>query len=121
MPEFTSDSQQDALSSLQQFAARRVDKDPVFFQRGTCGRGQAAGPGAASVAPDTVAVPACEGRGEGLESGLKSDAPAVSLSPGGLLIQGVGALKIRQRCPRILPSDACMKRDANSAFNVFQT
>lgn len=32
-----SDSQQDALSSLQQFAARGVDEDPIFFQGGTGG------------------------------------------------------------------------------------
>lgn len=52
--------------------------------------------------------------------GLKSDTPAVSLSPAGLLIQGVGALKIRQRRPRILPSDACGDKNGNSAFNVLQ-
>lgn len=31
------DSQQDALSSLQQFAACGVDEDPIFLQRGTRG------------------------------------------------------------------------------------
>lgn len=60
---FVSDSQQDALSSLQQFAARGVDEDSVFFQRGTCGRGQTTGSGAATIASNTIAVPAEEGKG----------------------------------------------------------
>lgn len=36
-PGVVSDSQQDALSSLQQFAARGVDEDPIFFQGGAGG------------------------------------------------------------------------------------
>lgn len=51
-------SQQDALSPLQQLAARRVDEDAVLLQGGTSCLGQAAGPGAAAVAADAIAVPA---------------------------------------------------------------
>lgn len=50
--------QQDALSSLQQLAARRVDEDAVLLQGGTSCLGQTARPGAAAVAADAVAVPA---------------------------------------------------------------
>lgn len=51
-------SQQDALSSLQELAAGRVDEDAVLFQGGTPCLGQATGPGAAAVTADAVAVPA---------------------------------------------------------------
>lgn len=50
-------SQQDALCSLQQLAACGVDEDAVLLQGGTSCLGQTAGPGAAAVAADAVAVP----------------------------------------------------------------
>lgn len=50
-------SQQDALRPLQELAAGRVEEDPVFLQGGTsCGR-ETTGPGAATVAADTIAIP----------------------------------------------------------------
>lgn len=51
-------SQQDALSSLQQLAARRVDEDALLLEGGTSCLGETAGPGAAAVTADAVAVPA---------------------------------------------------------------
>lgn len=102
------DSQQDALGSLQQFAACGVDEDPIFFQRGTC---QATGPGAATVASNTISIPAEAGMKGRVRARAFSGLPAISLLPGGLLIQGVGALKIRQRRSWILPGYACRERN----------
>jgi len=51
-------TQEDALRPLQEFAAGRVQEDPVFLQGGTSCGGQAPGPGAAAVAADSVAIPA---------------------------------------------------------------
>lgn len=61
-------SQQNALRSLQELAAGGVDEDPFLLQGGTSCLGQTAGPGAAAVAADAVAVPA-----DGTRQGNDSD------------------------------------------------